>query len=592
MSINWSMLLSKDEINLYKDIQRSISKSVVMFLISQLGLFTICVILFIKKIPLTTHLGFILILALIGGIMIVHNRLGSARKAWKFEHSINQSLPVILSYSLALWLWWHSYFIHLMLSAPDEMFLILVMVSTLGALNISIMGLFQRVFIGMIFSEMFTCLLMIAYLYGSQGKVYFLQAFVMGGFHYLLLPFQNKRILDNLYSKAHNVELLKKLTVKNLELEYISTSQSRYLSAASHDLRQPLHALSLISSDLERKSHNPEIEQSLIRVNQALESLSESFNAMLNISRLDSDGLTPKISIFPINQLFTRLQLEYESMANAKGITLRVVPNKLWVESDPGMLFSILSNFVSNAIRYTETGSVLVGVRRGQPQPRLCVYDTGVGIDPTQSKLIFQEYMRLDYAKQRVTGGVGLGLSIALRMANLLNNTIYLKSVVGQGTTFALSLPHVEENTIQQTYYFNEIQSDKLTDKTVLVFEDNDLIVNALSALLTSWGMRVYALDNSRQINPHVHEHGLFDLIITDFHLGMAHETGLDILRSARTAFPHIPFKSVLITGDTTGDLYQITRDEQINTLHKPVRPNRLRAYLNNLMNAPSNPIN
>ncbi len=559
-----------------------------MLLISQLGLFAICVVLFVNKIPLTMHLGYTLVLVLIGGIMIVHNRLNSARKVWKLEHNISQSMPVILSYTLALWLWWHSYFIYLMLSAPDEMFLILVMVSTLGALNISIMGLFHRVFIGMIISELLTSSLIIAYLYGTQGYVYFLQVFVMVGFHYLLLPFQNKRILDNLYSKAHNLELLKELTVKNVELEYISTSQSRYLSAASHDLRQPLHALSLIANDLERKNHNPEIEQSLIRVNQALESLSESFNAMLNISRLDSDGLIPKISVFPINQLFTRLQLEYESMANAKGITLRTVPSKLWVESDSGMLFSILSNFVSNAIRYTEKGGVLVGVRRGHTQSRLCVYDTGIGIDPSQSQSIFQEYMRLDYAKQRVTGGIGLGLSIALRMANLLHSSIDLKSVIGQGTTFSLSLPPINQGTISENHDFNELQSDNLTGKTVLVFEDNDLIVNALSALLGSWGMQACVLNDSHQISQYVQEHGAFDLIITDFHLGIAHETGLDILRKAYREFSHIHYKSVLITGDTTGDLYEIARTEHINILHKPIRPNHLRSYLNNLMNTPT----
>ena len=588
MDINWSILLSKDEINLYKDIQRSISKSVVMLFVSQLSLFGICVLLFINEIPFSIHVGFTLVLALIGGIMIVHNRANSTRKIWKFEHDINKSLPVILSYTLALWIWWHSYFIILMLSAPDEMFLILVMVSTLGALNISIMGLFHRVFVGMIISEMVTSFVMIAHLFGTQGRVYFLQVIVMCGFHYLLLPFQNKRILDNLYSKARNIELLKKLTVKNLELEHVSTSQSRYLSAASHDLRQPLHALSLIANDLERKNHNPEIAQSLVRVNQALESLSESFNAMLNISRLDSDGLTPQISIFPVNQLFSRLQIEYESMANAKGIDLRFVPSKIWVESDPGMLFSILSNFVSNAIRYTEKGGVLVGVRHGHPQSRLCVYDTGIGIDPSQSESIFQEYMRLDYAKQRVTGGVGLGLSIALRMANLLHNHIDLKSVIGRGTAFSLSLTPLSQIHITENYDFNETQNNNLQGKSALVFEDNDLIVNALSALLDSWGMQVYVLKDSNQINQHIQEHGAFDLIITDFHLGVAHETGLEILRTARKQLPHLSYKSVLITGDTTGDLHELTRSEQINILYKPVRPNRLRSYLNNLMNASS----
>lgn len=588
MSINWSILLSKDEINLYKDIQRSISKSVAMLFVSQLSLFGICVLLFINKLPFSIHIGFTLVLVLIGGIMIVHNRANSMRKIWKFEHHINQSLPVILSYTLVLWIWWHAYFIILMLSAPDEMFLILVMVSTLGALNIIIIGLFHRVFIGMIVSEMVASVVIIAHLFGTQGQVYFLQVVVMCGFHYLLLPFQNKRILDNLYSKAHNVELLKKLTVKNLELEHVSTSQSRYLSAASHDLRQPLHALSLITNDLERKNHNPEIAQSLVRVNQALESLSESFNAMLNISRLDSNGLTPQISVFPINQLFSRLRIEYESMANVKGLTLRIVPSKIWVESEPGMLFSILSNFVSNAIRYTEKGGVLVGVRGGRLQPRLCVYDTGIGIAPSQSQSIFQEYMRLDYAKQRVTGGVGLGLSIALRMANLLHSTIDLKSVIGQGSAFSLSLTPINQTHVAETYDLNESHSNNLKGKSVLVFEDNDLIVNALSALLESWGMLVYVLNGSHQVSQYMQEHGEFDLIITDFHLGVAHETGLDILRSARKQLPHAPYKSVLITGDTTGDLYEIARTEDINILYKPMRPNRLRSYLNNLLNTPT----
>ncbi len=204
-------------------------------------------------------------------------------------------------------------------------------------------------------------------------------------------------------------------------------------------------------------------------------------------------GGKPEIAKVSLQRVFERISVEFGEVALQKGIDLKILPTKIWVQSDEGMLHSILSNFVSNAVRYTEYGRVLMGVRRdGEGQVRVLVYDTGPGVPEEKASQIFQEYHRLEYAEQRVKGGVGLGLAISERMARLLHVPLLVRSVVGKGSCFGVCVPSVSA-PILSLQMGKEIEpfSDNLQGKRVAILEDDETAVDYLYSLLSGWGMDV-----------------------------------------------------------------------------------------------------
>ena len=303
---------------------------------------------------------------------------------------------------------------------------------------------------------------------------------------------------------------------------------------------------------------------------------------MLNLSRLDYGVIKPKLQTHSLQQLFERLKVEHQSVATNKNLKLNIASTKVNVCTDEGMLYSILSNLVSNAIRYTEQGGILVGARRMNNSVKICVCDTGVGIPTEKLKHIFNEYQRLEYAQERVTGGVGLGLAISERMALLLNTRLNVLSHEGKGSTFSIEIPLgvLHKSAVTNT----PMIANLLHDKKVIIADDDAIAVDNLAQVLESWGMKVSIVLSVEMLKEIIREEGFFDLVLSDYHLGMSEENGLRLLQTACEMQSAQPPVCILVTGDTTIDLINKASEANIKLLHKPIRPARLRLLLNNVL--------
>ena len=246
-----------------------------------------------------------------------------------------------------------------------------------SVLSIAMTGRFHKIIVADVLIVLAAMTIIILFEDPKIFQQVMLPVYVLGLSKLLFLRALNQQLFDLFRVKNVNIELVDALKQKNVALEQANLAQSRYLSAASHDLRQPLHALALLVSDAQRKNTQPDVAPILSKIEQAIDSLSSSFNAMLNLSRLDAGVVKPDIQPIPLQRIFDRIQIEFEDTALQKGLCLTIVSTKVWIQSDEGMLHSILSNFVSNAVRYTESGKVLLGVRHlPDNKIKILVFDT------------------------------------------------------------------------------------------------------------------------------------------------------------------------------------------------------------------------
>ncbi|MBS1174389.1 MAG: rcsC [Burkholderiaceae bacterium] len=582
--MNWHFLLSQEEHDLYEFyIESYVRNTNVFLLISFLG-YLVCTLFFFSQLTFAQHVGFgVAMLVYVAAVFTHVHRIKQAGLVRKPAQSV-----LVVAVASALWgVWWNIYFYYLSRTADEatltQFSLILAMISII---NIALMGRFARIYSSLVIFTVTFFSVVIGFKEIDAFQRLAFQTYMLALSQLIFLRFLNQQLSELYKVKVNNSDLVDALKQKNLALEQFNVSQSRYLSAASHDLRQPLHALALLTSDAKRKNDNTEIAPTLEKIEQAIDSLSQSFNAMLNLSRLDAGVVKPEFQAVSLQRVFNRLQVEFEDVAHQKNLELVLVSTCVWVQSDEGMLHSILSNLVSNAVRYTEKGKVLVGVRRCENDTvRALVYDTGTGVPAEKARQIFQEYQRLEYAQQRVKGGVGLGLAISERMARLLGAELLVESTVGKGSCFGLKLPRAPTPIAKiQEIKERDRVSDRIAGKRVAILDDDETAIDHLSKLLSSWHLEVSVVLSSDMLQEMIEEDGAFDLVLSDYHLGLDNETGLDVLLKAKELQPeHLP-KCVLITGDTSAELTQLAHEKNIEILYKPLRPVRLRVYLNSLL--------
>ena len=252
------------------------------------------------------------------------------------------------------------------------------------------------------------------------------------------------RTLINSIRKHHEADVLAlKLQIQKDIAESAMLAKSRFLAAASHDLRQPMHALNLYLGALAHFDLPLLARPVLARVRECADSMDEMFCAMLDISRLDANVLTAKNKAFPIAQVLEKIRSEFIQQAQAKGLLLRVVTCSATVTSDQELITNILRNLVSNALRYTKHGKVLLGCRRNADSLSIAVYDTGIGIAPDQQSLVFDEFYQVGNQERDRSQGLGLGLAIVQRQARLMNAKLSLRSQLGRGSVFAIEVPRI-----------------------------------------------------------------------------------------------------------------------------------------------------
>jgi signal transduction histidine kinase/ActR/RegA family two-component response regulator len=364
--------------------------------------------------------------------------------------------------------------------------------------------------------------------------------------------------------------------------ETANISKTRFLAAASHDLLQPLNAARLFTSAL-RQHPGLDAEASGLaeRIDASFRAAEDLLDALLDVSRLDAGSYRPDVGVFALAELFDSLQAQFALVAGQRGLRLRVVPTTLAVRSDPQLLRRIVQNFLSNALRYTSTGSVLLGARRvGADTVRIEVWDSGPGIAEEQRARIFDEFQRLEQPSPWGEKGLGLGLSICDRLAGILGHRLDLHSRVGHGSCFAVNVPR-SAAVPQRHRRVQRGGSDQQLPLTVLCLDNDVAILDGMRALLGRWGVdcRV-ASDVAQAIE--VLARGPVDLILADYHLADGLD-GVQALQQLRAAVGELP-PVAMITADGSSELKQRARALGYPLLHKPVRPAALRALLTALV--------
>ena len=356
--------------------------------------------------------------------------------------------------------------------------------------------------------------------------------------------------------------------------ERATATKSRFLAAASHDLRQPLQSISIYLDVLQKTiSVNPDVAREVCaKVDKSLDVMGELLDALLDISKLDSGSITPEKRDFEMQPLLDALHADNAPAAEEKGLLL-VEPSRQAVHTDPALLQRILENFVTNAIRYTESGTVRVSCTADNGRLRVAVEDTGIGIPSSSLDTIFEEYFQLDNPVRDRRKGLGLGLSIVKHIAELLEDPLEVTSTVGKGSTFAVTVP------IGQPIEQHEIVRPDREARTrhrvpVILFVDDDpAIVDATCMMLDLAGIKSEtALDGSVAIE--MLESGLEpDMVVSDFRLPGAN--GVDVVRRARELLgPTLPL--VMMTGDTSGKAIEAAKLTDCIVLRKPVDTRQL----------------
>lgn len=376
-----------------------------------------------------------------------------------------------------------------------------------------------------------------------------------------------------------------KLREAKTAAEQANLSKTKFLAAASHDLLQPLNAARLFVSALTEGEHEAGTRVLVEKTDAALLSVEDLLEALLDISKLDAGVVQPQLDDFPLAMLLSSMQAEYAPVAKERGLDLRVLPCRAIVHTDMRLLRRILQNFVSNALRYTRHGGVLVGCRRVADGVRIEVLDTGPGIPPDKLEAVFEEFRRLE--GDRPTGrdrGMGLGLAIVQRAGRMLDTPIGLRSVVGKGSAFTVTVPlGSKKRPAMPAPARSTVPASPLTGARILVIDNEQAILDGMGALLRGWGCQVQVApcaDSAMDALPALG--GWPDVIIADYHLENG-ALGVDAIARIIQARGHdIP--AMVITANRTADVHERVQHDGYALLTKPVKPAQLRALVTQLM--------
>jgi len=375
------------------------------------------------------------------------------------------------------------------------------------------------------------------------------------------------------------------LRQKKEEAEAANLAKTRFLVAASHDLRQPTHALGLFVSRLAQLPHDAQTSQLIDHLQMSVLALQNLLDGLLDISRLEARSVQAKEGPFSVASLFGQLTQDVKDAAASKGLALRIHPTSAWALSDATLVYRILLNLVNNAVRYTQQGRVLVvaRLRPSRRQVQVQVWDTGIGIAPEHQQAVFGEFYQVANAARDRTKGMGLGLSIVRRTADLLRLQVQLKSRLGVGTCVTLTLPWVEAPFATSSHgTADEVIGAELGGVNVLVIEDDALVRQALASVLQGWDMQVAQASGLKQARQHLARGLVPQVIISDYQLEEG-ANGVQSIKALRSDL-QTDIPACLISGDTQPYLDQQARQAGLSLLQKPVRPAKLRSLLRRLV--------
>lgn len=397
------------------------------------------------------------------------------------------------------------------------------------------------------------------------------------------LPDGNRVLTCTDISELKNRE--EALDLARQEAERANAAKTRFLATASHDLRQPIHALGLFFANLADRVRDPETEPLIKQIEDSIEAIDSMLNALLDISKLDAGVVRPHVGPVVVAELFKRLETECQPLARVTGNRLRMRFSRVIGQSDPAMLERMLRNFLVNALRYTSNGRVLVGVRRRGDKLRIEVHDTGPGIPKDQLENIFLEFHQLGNPERDRHQGLGLGLAIVKRLAALLGHQITVRSRLGQGSCFAITLPAVQESAFCALPLTAKIPGRELQGHRILVLDDDSAVLEAMDGLLGRWGCAVIKAASLEEARKKLETSALSpELLIVDYRLG-GELSGLEAVAILQKNLRrYVP--ALIITGDTAPDHLREAEASGYPLLHKPVQPAKLRGAVRHLIRA------
>lgn len=370
------------------------------------------------------------------------------------------------------------------------------------------------------------------------------------------------------------------------EAEIANRAKTQFFTAASHDLRQPLHAMGLFAEALRQRTHEPEVANLVMSINASVDALEGLFSELLDITKIDSGNIEVHPQGFEMADILRKIRLHFEPTAFEKGLALRLRGGQRVVHGDPVLVERIVRNLVSNAIRYTNDGTVLVACRQRGDKVLVQVWDTGLGIKPEEQAKIFEEFYQVPNtpaiaAHQRK--GLGLGLAIVKRLAALMDAPLTLRSEAGKGSVFTLELPvGVKPRPQAQALPGKGPVGLTLEGKRIVVVEDEPAVLAGIEVLLKGWGATLVAFDSvgaasdwAAQADPQADRP---DLLIVDFRLENG-RTGVDAITVLRGRFgAGVP--AIVVTGSTMTGHDKEAQEKDFHILLKPVVPNKLRAMI------------
>ena len=380
-----------------------------------------------------------------------------------------------------------------------------------------------------------------------------------------------------------------RLRDENLDLaeaaEAANQEKTRFLAAASHDLRQPLHALELFHEALAGRLQADEQRDLLGMAQRSSRELGGLLNALLDVSQLQLGAVEVRRAEVPLAPLYSRVIDEFQLQARQKGLALRGRPCAWVVNSDPLLLMRVLRNFVSNAIRHTEQGGILLGARRRGGMVRLTVWDTGPGIAAENQRHIFAEFAQLNNPERDRNKGLGLGLAIVRHLSALLSHPLALHSRPGRGSAFSIDVPLASPQPLNPPTMRQPVSPlPSIHDAVVLVVEDDDMVRAGLLALLSSWQCEVLLAASAEAALAVCRDNGASppDLIMSDYHQPGG-DTAIDVIERLRAHFARaIP--ALVISGDGASETARRVRDAGHLLLLKPVRADGLRAAMQQVL--------
>jgi signal transduction histidine kinase/CheY-like chemotaxis protein len=504
------------------------------------------------------------------------------RQSWKLLVLAQASM-----WGLAVWLFWG-------LGTPHHMTALLLIAVSYCLGSVQLLATQQRLFIVFTGLVLAPAILRIAtdtaqaWSWQLAGILCLLFAIV------LVMGRAQRSALDQVIRlKSHTDKLAAQLQVEKGEAdvarraaEAASRAKTQFFAAASHDLRQPLHAMGLFAEALRQRTHDPEVASLVNSINESVDALEGLFGELLDITRIDTGGVDVNPAPVPMRELFARLRLHFEPTAFEKGLALSFHGARHVAFADPVILERILRNLVSNAIRYTDDGGVLVSCRQRGGKLLMQVWDSGIGISEATLPRIFDEFYQVQsqrplQAHQRK--GLGLGLAIVARLAALLEAPINVRSRVGRGTVFSFEVPPGKVVRALETASPTPRAPLGLTlqGRLMLLVEDEPAVREGLVVLLKAWGASVLDFDSVASLQAWLAGGPAEapDLLLVDYRLPQG-QTGLDALAAARRHWPGRKLPAIVITGSTIGGHESEAAEHDFHLLIKPVLPNKLRAMI------------